>query len=340
MIRKYSAFIIPVLLMYSCTCNQADKRKIPVPEIAKDRLPQVEVVVHRYEEALFRIDEERLQDELKRLQPEFTLFLDGDLDDKQNIRQMRDYLLDPVIREHFEATMSRYPELSGIQKELSSALSHYLYHFPEQKVPKIYTYVSGGDFEDPVKNVDSALVIALDVYLGKDFHYYSAYRIPNYKTRYMDSSYIVRDCMEELAIALCGNDGKARTLLDQMISMGKVMYVLDLTLPRVHDTIKIKYPKDKLDWCHTHEGNIWAFLIENKLLYSQKGDDLKKFFGDGPFTSAFGKESPPRIAVWVGWQIIRSFMTEMQGLEIQKLMEEQDSQKILFASKYKPKKKK
>jgi hypothetical protein len=156
----------------------------------------------------------------------------------------------------------------------------------------------------------------------------------------MDSTFIVRDCMEELAINACNTENKDPDFLDRMISLGKVMYCIDATMPETPDSIKIKYLQPKLKWCIKNEGNIWAFFIENKLLFSKSQEDFKKFFGDGPFTNSFGKESPPRIAEWVGWQIVKAYMKETSTTDLKKLIAEKDAQKILQASKYKPKKEK
>jgi hypothetical protein len=62
---------------------------------------------------------------------------------------------------------------------------------------------------------------------------------------------------------------------------------------------------------------------------------LQKFIGDAPFTYAFGKESPGRAAVWLGWQIVKAY-AENNNLKVKTLMNENDYQKILNKSEYKP----
>jgi hypothetical protein len=337
---KYPAVIFLALFLCSCTCNQGTDEKAGIPEINTDKLPDVKIKIKRYEKAIFSVDQNNLAKELKRIQPEFAIFLDGDLDNKENLMQMEEYLKAPEIKDNYDACMKKYPNLTGIEKELSGAMSYYKYYFPKNRIPEFYSYVSGGDFAEPIKNADSAMIIALDIYLGSDYPMYASYRIPNYKSRWMDSPCIVRDCMEELAINACSTESDNATFLDQMVSMGKVMYVLDATMPQTPDSIKIKYSQAQLDWCKKNEGNIWAFFIENKLLYTKDRDDFTKFFSDGPFTNAFGKESPPRIAIWEGWQITLAYMKEVPDADIKSLLAEKDSQKILQASKYKPKKEK
>ena len=83
---------------------------------------------------------------------------------------------------------------------------------------------------------------------------------------------------------------------------------------------------------------MWAFFIDNKMLYSKDYGSFLKFFNDAPFTNAFGKDSPPRTGSWVGWQILRDYMRNTGQVNLKKLVEIKDAQRILQISKYKPKK--
>jgi hypothetical protein len=336
--KRSVILLLPAILLFSCTCNNEPGKQAGLPAIDSKDLPVVTISIKRYEKALFSLDISRLQSELKGIQKEYAVFLDGDLDDKQNLQQLEDYLGASEIRNNYNACINKYPDLAWLEKDLSAAFSRFKYYFPESKVPQTYTYVSGGDFSQPVKFVDSSLIIALDIYLGRAYPFYAACGIPQYKSRFMDRSYIVRDCIEEMLIAKCSDDIPADVFLDRMINMGKVFCLLEAVLPGVPDSIVMKYSKMELDWCRINEGNVWAFFIENKLLYTQDRNTLLKFFGDGPFTASFGKESPARIALWVGRQIVRAYMNEAEDKDILKLIAEKDAQKILQQSKYKPKK--
>ena len=63
-----------------------------------------------------------------------------------------------------------------------------------------------------------------------------------------------------------------------------------------------------------------------------------KFTTDGPFTTAFSKEAPPRIGYWIGRQIIKQYVKNNPFVSLQQLMDEKDAQKILMKAKYKPSK--
>jgi len=109
-----------------------------------------------------------------------------------------------------------------------------------------------------------------------------------------------------------------------------------LILPKTPDHIKIGYTEKQLEWCKENKKNIWAFLIENKLLYSSGSTTFRKFFTDGPFTHEFSKDSPARIGEWVGWQIVRTYMNKHPDIKPSKLFSNNDAQEILMKSGYKP----
>jgi hypothetical protein len=130
---------------------------------------------------------------------------------------------------------------------------------------------------------------------------------------------------------------QGETFLDRMILNGKILYFLDAMLPFEEDEIKISYTNEQLDWCHSHEANLWQFFIENELLYETEITLINKFFNDGPFTRGF-EGSPARLGSWMGWQIVRAYMNQNPEISLQQLLDETNSQKILSGSDYKPKK--
>lgn len=322
-------------LLASCTCNRQRDLDIPAKEVAKDT---TKVRISRYEQALFSIPPENLASGLRTIQPRFAIFLDGDLNDSSNIRQLRGYVTDRFIKANYAEVLKRYPDLKDIEAQLTTALKYFKFYFSDKKLPKVYTYVSGMDFELPCKYADSALIIALDMYLGRDYEFYQSCGLPLFKRQYMDKPYIGRDCMEQIAAYYVYTDPQENTLLYQMVRAGKILYFIDATLPATADSVKIKYTTQQLKWCIDNESKIWAFYIDKKMLYSQNGQENMKLLTDGPFTSGFGKESAPRTAQWIGWQIVRAYMNRHKDISIKNMLVEPDSKKILQQSGYKPKK--
>jgi hypothetical protein len=112
---------------------------------------------------------------------------------------------------------------------------------------------------------------------------------------------------------------------------------MDLVLPDVDDSLKIAYTSVQIEWCEKNEADIWKYFIDNNLLYStNKMDFYRKYFSEAPFTSGFPQDSPGRIGVWLGWQMVRTYMQNNTEISLEKLLSQTDAQFILKHSKYKP----
>lgn len=321
-------------LLVSCSCQQKNKPALKTPETNE----KVDVKIKRYEKELFKIDKSNLQAELKKLKPDYSFFLDGDLNDKQNIEQIKSYLNDPQIVKNYNEVEKQFKDISGLEKDLSNALSLYKYYYPEKRIPVVYTYVCGMDFERPVIYADSVLLIALDMFLGPDYSLYNGYGLPMFIRKNMSKEYIAKKCVQAIAEYNYYQDLKDGNCLDNMIYNGRILLFTEALLPKTEDSIKMEYSAKQLDWCKNNEGKMWAFFIDNKLLFSTSKTDFSKFFSPAPFTSSFSKESPPRTGAWIGWQIMRKYAQQLNTGDLKTILKENDSQKILNISKYKPSK--
>ncbi|MEI8204778.1 MAG: hypothetical protein WCH34_17295 [Bacteroidota bacterium] len=330
--RKVVMFLF-ALFVYSCTSTKEPKNAVDISS-----QPKVDISIQRYEKDLFSVNKNNLKNELLRLQKKYRFFLDGDLAEDKNVKQIQRYIEDDLIVGIYKETAKQYPSLKAIEDQISDAFTYMKYYYPNQKIPVVYTYVSGLDYEFPVKFADSVLIIALDMYLGKDCKFYQQLGVPLYMSLNWTRDHIVFDCMKEIAFTKIKADPSNKSFINELISQGKILYFIDAMTPNLADNLKIGYPQDKLDWCKKNEANIWSFILENKLLYSTDQQHISKFFTDGPFTSSFSKQSPGKMGYWVGWQIIKSYMKKNPDVHLARLMEDTNAQEILTKSKYKPQK--
>ena len=110
----------------------------------------------------------------------------------------------------------------------------------------------------------------------------------------------------------------------------------DGLLPNVNDSLKFGYTTKQLNTCLENEKNYWGFFVKDNKLFDNDLKIVSEFTTDGPFTRAISKDCPPRIAMWIGRQIVKSYMEHNEKVTLNDLMNEKDSQKILSKSKYKP----
>ena len=234
-----------------------------------------------------------------------------------------------------------FKDITPIEKDLSESFKYILHYYPKAKVPRFISFVSGFAVQTPIG--DNYMGIGLDMFMGKDSKFYKAIvqSVPTYLSRRFTPEYIVPRIAETYAREeLFHERDEDRTLLSKMVYNGKILYFMDEVLADiVPDSVKIGYTQKHLDWCKTFESDIWAYYLQNNLLFETDYQKIQVFLAEGPFTPGLGEknESAPKLGIWTGWQIVRKYMQENKEVTLQQLMAEKDAQKILNLSKYKPK---
>ncbi|RKD92823.1 gliding motility lipoprotein GldB [Mangrovibacterium diazotrophicum] len=254
-------------------------------------------------------------------------------EDEGFAERLNSFVSDSLILEvkgKVDATIDRNQIKDGLQQ----AFRYFNYYFPDKVIPEVFTCISG--FNQSVIMTDSLMGIGLDKYLGRDCNYYPRLGIPNYQTINMNPDKIVSDAMYAWSTTIFPFNGYGQQLIDRMIYEGKMLYLLDATLPDTPDSLKIGYTQKQLEFCSIKENAMWTYLAEYKMLFSTERMDIKRYVDDSPYTSSFTADSPGRTGAWLGWQIVKAYMNKHSEVTIPELMEEKDCKKILNLSGYQP----
>ena len=132
---------------------------------------------------------------------------------------------------------------------------------------------------------------------------------------------------------------KDRSLLSQMIYHGKQIYFKELVLPRSTDAQKMGYTNEQINWVIENEVYMWQYFIQKQILYKTDPSLIQRFIDPAPFSKFYleiDNQSPGRIGVWMGWQIIRSYMHRYPDTKISDLLN-LPAQTLFLKSNYKPK---
>lgn len=316
--------IILVLIFASLlfSCDKKDKVEKEIEEVP------VELEVERFDKVFYETPPE----ELSRIKQQFPYFFPAGNEDTVWTNKMKN----PLLRELHAEVQKTFGNFQAERGELEELFRHIKYYFPETQTPKVITLISEVDTQSKVIYADSLLLISLDVYLGKDHKFYGGF--PEYQRRSFEKSQMLPDVVSSFSVGKIMPPAD-RTLLSQMIYFGKELYMKDLLIPSVSDADKICYTPEQILWSQENEGYIWRYFVDEKLLYDSDPKLPGRFINPAPFSKFYleiDNESPGQIGMWIGWQIVRSYM-QNNDVSLQKLLQT-DAKEIFDNSKYKPKK--
>lgn len=329
--------IFALFFVHSCKSDQGR-------EVADVSHIEVDLGVKRFEKDLMTADTNNIHSALVKLDQDYPVFFDCFLTNimglpeqdtiigyAENVRKMISF---GGFQAAFDSTMEVYSDIRDIEESLREGFRFFKYHFPERHIPDIVTFVSHYSY-GAVTCGDSLIGIGLDLFLGSDYTWYPALQIPNYAVQTMEGRYIPATVMKSYVQHHFDFQEPPGNLLDEMVRNGKQLYFLDLVLPREADHLKMGYTEEQMEWAMRNEGEVWAFLVGEDLLYETSRANYHRFVSDGPNTPGLPPEAAGNMGSWVGWQIVREFIDEYPGIRYEELMEK-DSQEILERSGYKP----
>lgn len=318
--RFYFALLMVLILFFSC--SNKNESQIDVSNI------KVDYTTKRFDVDFYSANEETLID----VKEEYPYLFPVTLSDSLSLSKIND----EQERELFSESQLFYKNLDKLEKDLTSLFKHVKYYYPTFKSPKVITMLSNIDYDNRVIYADSLLLISLDTYLGKNHRFYNDF--PDYIKETNTEKHISVDVANALIDAQMPSTIQRR-FVDKIINKGKKAYLLDKYLPNVSDAIKMGYTPEKLNWAKTNEEQVWMYFIEKNLLFNTNAKLNQRFIENAPFSkfyTAEDKSTPGRIGVWLGWQIVASYM-QHNDVSLQELLKK-DPDEIFNKSKYKPKK--
>lgn len=328
------------ILMISCS---DDKR---TPDVSKIK---VQLESRRLDRDLFALDTNRLADGLNGLQARYPDFLNfyldtlmgfnirGDFSDTAaGVQQgLRVFLSHKDYRGLFDTVAAHFPDTRDIEQELTKGFRYMKYYFPDYRVPKLVYFTSGLNSYSAI-SYDDIVGVGLDMYLGPHYPFYASVGIAAYLSQRLKPEYIPVDVFKVIYRDDHPFTMDDRNLLDMMIQRGKEQYFLEQVLPFTDDTLRLGYTARQLQWCRENEAQVYNFFVKDNLLYETRLQEVGRYVNDGPGTAKMPPESPGNIGAFVGLQIVRSYMKEHPDVTLPQLLRDQDAQRFLEGSKYKP----
>lgn len=342
---RYPALLLALMLQVAC--QQGNKK----PDISGIT---IELKTERFEKDFFGLDTNQLDQEMKRLQtaypeflPDFTAkilglqTIDTAVWNSSIIAFIRSYK--PI----YDSTLLLEPGVMKAEKEIREALHYVRYYFPQYQLPtqfisfigpmEAFAFGETGAYGEII--TPTALCAGLQFHLGSNALYYQSEQgiqhFPAYISRKFTPAYISINCIKNVIDDIYPALSPGKTMLDIVVDHGKRMYLLDLFMPDVDESILLGYTYEQMSAAEQQEGLMWNYFTENKLLYETDIQKIRSFVNDGPYTLEFGEDSPGFISLFMGKRIVQAYTSKHPETTVDALLL-MDAQSILQGSSYRP----
>jgi len=338
LMKRLSLFIISLLLITACQEKPLaiDVESVVVPELK----------VQRLENELFSLNKSNVSPLTDSIYAQYgevynhyvmSFLHRNGIKDTGYQQAILSYVQDRDVRQAYQYVNKLYSadRMKRLEADVVEMIKRFKYHFPNKKLPKqLITCTTGWNYA--FAYMDSTFILGLDMYLGDTCMFYKMLQYPQYQTRKMNEAHILTDIARGWLLTEFDNKQAENNLLGYTIFYGKLFYAIEALLPNEADSVIIGYNTTQMQYLKNYEKNLWSYFAAKNRLFETSLNTVRELTTEGPFTAAISRDCPPRIAMWVGWQIVRSYMKKHPEVTLSDLMAEEDSKKILSLSKYRP----
>lgn len=324
--RKVLIFFMFTLVLVSCKDERCDS----FPNISgveleldfADLTPDIHNLDTQEQLAAFLAENPAIRDDFFKA-PQYN-------SQEEMLKQTLDLLKNPYVDTLYQE-VRRIFDVSQLRTDLENAYKRIKYFYPEFEPPKVRTVYSG--FGKDIFFTDSLLVIGLDYYLGED----AKFRPDEYeylKVR-LTPNHLVPQIMQFTSNKFNDTNLSQRTILDEMVFYGKALHFTKQMLPCTPDSLIIGYSAKQIADSELSERNLWAYFVENALLYDKQPLNIAKYIEERPTVPEIDRICPGRIGQWLGWQIVEKYEEET-SMDFTTLMTKTEAREVLMQSKYRP----
>ena len=335
--------VLSILLTIFCySCREADKHKnIDIETEGKSMSPL------RFDMECFSTNWQNAE-QISVLKQKygnfFCLYLEdvikaGPCDSAATFNLVQGFVLNKDFQDLKAEIEKNYPQqrLDSLHEKILESTLRFQTLIPNMKLPQLIWMNSG--FNSGAYSSDDYLAVGLDFYLGKNNRLTKSVPFPQYQKDDMTSEQLVPNAIKNMAYYhLLKSDTlkSEKDMLSEMIFHGKAHYITWLAFKNIHDSTLMAWTSKQYTWAQSHQLNIWKEIAQQDVLFSKNRAEVQKWFEYGPFTNASNvpQESSPQLGVYMGLQMVKSYMEKHPEIPISQLLKEDNAQKILQA--YKP----
>ncbi len=252
---------------------------------------------------------------------------------------------DTLYQNLFDTIRKHYPAEYDFASRFEQPFARLKKNFPELALPRIRTIALGVDarvnwqmqyHHNRVRWFKDAklLTISLEYFLGPKTKYLHP-MMPKYVRAHCTPEQLqpvaLHAIIQELHKPL--QQHETPRLIDYMLNAGIRYEALQQLDPELPPHVIMRYSPEKYEWSKANEAAIYNHLLPK--LYESNPLKYDAYINEAPFTKAFGKASPPRLAEFIGWQIVKAYV-ENESPELKALVENRNYTRVFKQSNYKP----
>jgi hypothetical protein len=257
----------------------------------------------------------------------------GGIDSMDFYTHLKKYFSEPTLMGLYRDVQEKFADTEALEKEVSHGLNFFYEQFPQVKPVRIYMHVSG--LNQNVIVTDDFLSLSTDKYLGTDYPLYQNF-FYDYQRQLMSPDRMAPDYLLGFIMANLPFKGNEDVLLDRILYEGKLRYILSQLLPDRQVWEFVGYNEEQYAWCNKNQSQIWKTILENQHLFTPNYLTTSQYLKDAPHTAFLPPESPGKVGVWLGYQIVTAYMKQRPDNSLEELMELTDYRELLKKSKYRP----
>ncbi len=255
------------------------------------------------------------------------------------IDQIYAMIREPHLDTVFQDVAEKYKDLTALKNEFEQVFRYLKHYYPDFKIPKIYTTITGlGSFYGTDLMVTKEMiVISLDFFMGNRARYRPPVELmPDYIWRRYSEASIVPTVVMGISNRYNKTNFEDKTAVAEMIYYGKAYHFTKAMMPCLPDSVLFGYTTQELNNIEDDKNRqyIWAHLIDKQVLFNTNQKIIQLYMGERPFVAEINKECPGRIGHWLGFRMVRKYLSRQPEVTLQALMENTEARQIFNQSGY------
>jgi hypothetical protein len=252
-------------------------------------------------------------------------------------KQKTDELYLLLSNQHYDSIyfslQKDFPDISKIFDEINFAIHNFNKQSHIKKNPVVNILISG--FYNDIVVTHDTINIGIDYFLQLN-NRYKPRDFPMYILKRYTPQFLIPTTLISYFSQFNLMDTNNESLLNEMIAFGKLYYVVSQLMPCVDENIILGYDKEEWEILENTETFIYSYFIQNELFFEKNHLIKNKYINERPNVFEISPNHPGRIARWLGWKIVKSYIKSNPNTTLEELLYNKDHLNIFYNSTYNP----